>query len=262
MENAYQVVTVSSYHRKYIADLCPYIDADEIEIVSYGIDTEYFRPKVQAANDDPLAILSVGRLHEKKGHEYLIDACAHLTARGINYRCRIVGGGTLRDALHARIARHGLQEQVELLGALNQQQILAHYQASDIFALACIRARSGDQDGMPNVLIEAMACELPVVTTPITGIPDLVQDGENGLIVPDRDALGLADALEKLSGDEAYRRRLGAQARQTILADYQIQRNAARMADIFRRTHQRRRADDRRPVVSPETRADLTGPIG
>lgn len=212
LENATQVVTVSNFHRRYIADLCPAIRAEDIEVIHYGIDTDYFRPADQQTERYPLRILSVGRLHEKKGHEYLIDACALLTERGIPYQCQIVGAGTLKDALLARIDRHGIQESVKLLGALEQNQILALYQSSDIFALACVRAQNGDQDGMPNVLIEAMACELPVVTTPVTGIPDLIADGDTGILIPDHDATALADMLETLIADEGLRRRMGQHA--------------------------------------------------
>ncbi len=241
LENASQVISVSSYHRNYIAKLCPKISPAQIEVVYYGIDPHYFRPASKQASDGPIRILSVGRLVEKKGYEYLIDACALLAKRKVAFQCQIVGDGSLREALQARIARHGLQDRVTLLGALGQAQILELYQHSDIFALPCVRARDGDQDGLPNVLIEAMACELPVVTTPLTGIPDLVHDGENGVLVKERDVPSLAVALEKLIVDESLRRQLGQQARQKVLADFQIQHNAAQMATIFRRVSQQRR---------------------
>jgi glycosyltransferase involved in cell wall biosynthesis len=236
LENASQVISVSSYHRNYIAKLCPKISPAQVEIVYYGIDPTYFRPAPhQPAASGPVRILSVGRLVEKKGYEYLIDACALLAKREIAFECQIVGDGFLSEALQARIIRHGLHERVTLLGALGQTQILELYQQSDIFALPCVRARDGDQDGLPNVLIEAMACELPVVTTPLTGIPDLVDDGENGFLVKERDVTSLAKALEKLVADEPLRRQLGQQGRQKVLAEFQIEPNAAKMAAIFRR---------------------------
>jgi glycosyltransferase involved in cell wall biosynthesis len=174
-------------------------------------------------------------LVEKKGFEYLIDACALLVKREVGFECQIVGDGYLREALKARIARHGLQNRVTLLGALGQAQILELYQQSHIFALPCVRAHDGDQDGLPVVLIEAMSCELPVVTTPLTGIPDLVHNGETGLLVKERDVTSLATALEKLVVDKSLRRQLGQQGRHKVLADFQIQHNAAQIAAIFRR---------------------------
>lgn len=240
LENASWVVTVSTYHRDYIATLCPRISPDDIEIVHYGIDTEYFRPTTKQPNGDPVRILSVGRLVEKKGYEYLIDACALLADRGLVFQCQIVGAGPRREALQARIDQYGLQERVILLGALEQDPLLDLYQMSDIFALACTVARNGDQDGMPNVLIEAMACEVPVVTTPVTGIPDLVHDGVTGLLAKERDVSGLADALERLIVDKDLRQQLGKQARQTILKEFQIQHTAAKMTTIFRRVSKQR----------------------
>ena len=261
LENATQVVTVSSYHRKYIADLCPEIRPDEIEIVHYGIDTDTFRPEVQKTDRCPTVILSVGRLHKKKGYEYLIDACAQLSERGVPYRCHIAGNGILKDELLARIARHGLEEQVILLGALEQKQILVLYQSSDIFALACVQASDGDQDGMPNVLIEAMACELPVVTTAVAGIPDLICDGENGLLVEECNSRALASALENLIVDKHLGRQLGRQARQTIMSEYQIQSNAARMVGIFRRVCQQRQMSGRRPAGPADPKSDLPNTV-
>ncbi len=115
---------------------------------------------------DPLRILSVGQLVEKKGHEYLIDACAQLAQRNIRFQCQIAGAGPRFGALQARIVEHNLQDQVTLLGALRQDQLLGLYQGSDIFTLACVRAANGDQDGIPVSLMEAMACELPVISHP------------------------------------------------------------------------------------------------
>ncbi|MDX1522314.1 MAG: glycosyltransferase, partial [Anaerolineae bacterium] len=193
LEKASQVITISTYHRAYIADLCPNLAPEDIEIVYCGLEPERLQrngspPTGPRPDDDTLQILSVGRFVEKKGHEYLIDACALLAERGLNFRCRIAGGEDHeRPALQARIERHGLQDYVELLGVLDQEQVLSLYQQSDIFALACVVAADGDRDGIPVVLMEAMACELPVVTTPMTGIPDLVEHGVTGLLVPERD---------------------------------------------------------------------------
>ncbi len=147
---------------------------------------------------------------------------------------QIVGDGWLRDELQTRIDQHGLQKKVILLGVLTQEQVLENYQNSDIFALACVIAQNGDRDGLPGVLIEAMACEVAVVTTPVTGTPDLVQNGKNGLFVTERDVLSLADALEQLITDEVLRRQLGQQGRKTVLEKFQIQYNVAQLAAIFR----------------------------
>jgi colanic acid/amylovoran biosynthesis glycosyltransferase len=233
LELADGVITVSEYHRQYIANLCPRWSPDEIRIVHYGLDPAEFTPAHVPAEDSIVRIISVGSLYEKKGHEYLIDACAQLAEKGTAFRCSIVGGGLLQDALQARIARHRLQDCVSLLGARTLAEINDLYRHSDIFILACVVAQSGDRDGMPNVLLEAMAMQLPVVTTPVTGIPELVRDGETGLLVPERDAHALARAIERLTNDEILRCKLGRQGRQAVLTGFDIHQTAAQLAAIF-----------------------------
>jgi glycosyltransferase involved in cell wall biosynthesis len=241
LENASKIVTISDYHRAYIAELCPSIVPDDISVVHCGVETDRFSPMSRHRSSGPIRILSVGRLLEKKGLEYLIEACRLLAERGLAFQCQIVGDGPLRNALQARIDQYKLCGRVALLGALEQSQIFELYQTSDIFALPCVIAGNGDRDGIPVALMEAMACELPVVTTPVTGIPELVRDGETGLLVEERDVVGLTNALERLLADETIRKRLGEQARQRILEGFQIQHNTAELAVIFRQISAQRR---------------------
>lgn len=236
LENATRVVTVSEYHRAFIADLSSSIAPEDIQVVHYGIETDHFTPAA-APPSQPSRILSVGRPIEKKGHEYLIDACRRLAERGFDFQCEIVVGGSggLRDALQHRIDRHRLTNQVRLLNMYGEDEIVELYRRSHVFALGCVVAASGDRDGLPNVLIEALACGLPVVTTPVAGIPELVEDMETGLLVPERDAVALADALERLLTDEDLRRHLGTRGRAAVQAGFEAKDNAAAMAAIFRR---------------------------
>ncbi|MCH7750535.1 MAG: glycosyltransferase [Planctomycetes bacterium] len=235
LENATKIVTVSRYHQDYIENLCPRIRAGDIQIVHYGVDTQLFRPLRNPLKNNPPRILSVGRLVEKKGHKYLVDACALLKQRGVAFQCEIVGSGKKeRKELQTRIDNHGLADCVTLLGAQGQEEILKLCQTSDVLALACIRARDGDQDGMPNVLIEAMACGLPVVTTRIAGIPEIVKDGYNGRLALDRDVGSLADGIEDLIQDEYARLEFGRRARETVVQHFEIKSNAARLAHVFR----------------------------
>lgn len=241
LENATQVVTISEYHREYIAALCPHIDLDAIKVVHCGLDTSQFRSTPSDSAGGPVRILAVGSLIEKKGHEYLIDACALLAERGLSFECDIVGWGPLHGTLQARIDRHGLHDTVRLLGALEQARVLELYQSANVFALPCVVAQGGDRDGIPVALMEAMACELPVITTPVAGIPELVLDGETGLFVEEREALSLANALERLIADETMRVQLGRQARQRILEGFQIQHNTAKLAGLFRKVVEQHR---------------------
>jgi glycosyltransferase involved in cell wall biosynthesis len=235
LENASHVVTISEYHRRFIHELAPRIASEGVDVVHCGIEPDRVQPPEQRVPNDPPRILSVGRAVEKKGHEYLIEGCAELLARGRSLRCDVVvGSGGRRDRLQARIEELGIGDSVTLLDTRDEDGIFELLREVDIFALACVVAESGDRDGVPVSLMEAMACELPVVSTPVTGIPELVVDGETGLIVPERDAVALADALDRLLDDEQLRGRLGRKGRAKVLEEFNVQISAARMADIFR----------------------------
>ncbi len=236
LELADRVVTVSQYHRSYIARLCPRWSPAEIMVVHYGLDPTEFEPCQSPPEDSTLRLVSVGRLEEKKGFEYLIEACALLADKGYSFRCSIIGKGSLRDQLQARIERHHLQNRVLLLGARDQVAVQDLYRHSDIFVLPCVIASSGDRDGMPNVLLEAMALQLPVVTTSVTGIPELVHDGRNGFLVPERNAQALADGIERLINDPALRLTFGKRGRETVLAGFDIHQTAAQLARILQET--------------------------
>ncbi len=242
LQDASQVTTISSFHQNYIANLCPAIAPEDVGIIYCGIDTDRFQPLLDHFDNKVVHILSVGRLVEKKGFEYLIDACALLAKGEVDFVCQIVGDGPLREALQTRIEDHGLQGLVTLLGPLEQASVLNLYQTSDIFVLPCVVAHDGNRDGLPVVLLEAMACELPVITTPTAGIVDAVSDGETGLFVQERDSQDLAKAIERLIVDETLRNRLGEQARQKILEDFQIQGNTAKLAAIFHQVKEQKQS--------------------
>jgi len=235
LQKAFKIVTVSEYNASYIRNMLP---AAEVEIVRCGVDADWFRPGAEEHKGEAVNILSVGRLIKKKGHEYLVDACALLAERGLSFRCYIVGTGPLQRTLQARIDRHKLRQRVGLVGALREDRILELNQRSNIFALPCVVTESGDRDGLPVALIEAMACGLPVVSTRVTGIPELVDDAKNGLLVNERDVISLADALEKLIRDGSLRAKMGHAARQTVLDRFKIQDNTAKLAATFRQVSQ------------------------
>ncbi|KAA3660724.1 MAG: colanic acid biosynthesis glycosyltransferase WcaL [Calditrichaeota bacterium] len=236
LQNASGVVTVSTHHTEYIANLCPKISQNEIDIVHYGLEVDRYIPgPKQEQNGKAIRIVAVGDLREKKGPEYLIDACALLAKRGYEFHCDFIGHGNLENKLRAQIDHLELHENITLCGVQPLSKVLQKLQESDIFALPCVVARDGDRDGMPNVLIEAMACELPVVTTPVAGIPDLVIHGETGMLAKERDAETLAEALEILIEDKALRERLGKQAREKVLDEFQIQKSAEKLAGIFKK---------------------------
>ncbi|MDX1650519.1 MAG: glycosyltransferase, partial [Myxococcota bacterium] len=190
------VATVSECNRRHLRRLANGA-ADRIVRVYNGIDLERFRLQPPPPSE-PFTILCVARLVEKKGLDVLVEACALLRERGLALRCRIVGKGARRSALQAQIRLRGLEGVVELLGAHTQSEVLARYAEAHVFALPCVVGSDGNRDGLPVSLVEALACGLPVVTTPVTGIPEVVRHEHNGLVVPDRDPRALADALERV----------------------------------------------------------------
>jgi glycosyltransferase involved in cell wall biosynthesis len=176
-----------------------------------------------------LQVLCVGRLVPEKGQRVLLEAVAMLARRGRPVRLCYVGDGPDRAALEARVAELGLSDRVRFAGGVNQDAILAHYEAADAFALASFA------EGIPVVLMEAMAMGLPCVTTYTAGIPELVRDGVDGVLVSPSDAEGLAAALERLLDDPALRARLGAAAREHVLERWRLDASVDRLAEIFRR---------------------------
>jgi glycosyltransferase involved in cell wall biosynthesis len=178
-------------------------------------------------------ILSVGRLVEKKGFPDLLHACRLLKQRGYAFRCVIYGDGPLRDALAATIARLELAGDVVLAGEHPQEALLPVFQQATVFALTPFVTSDGDRDGVPNVLVEAMACAVPVVSTAVAGVPELVQHDVNGLLVAPHDIPAIADALAALLTDEPRRARLGAAARQTVVDHFDLHAAAEQLADLF-----------------------------
>ena len=262
LEDADGVVTISDYNRRFIRGLSSKLGQSRIEVVHCGVEPDVFIPKpslragaslragglprapasasTKAAaepspSNGPLRILSVGRAIEKKGHEYLIEACAFLRAWGYNFTCEIVTGATNNPPnLEKMILALGLENIVTLQGALNTQELVIRYQSSDVFALASVIAAGGDRDGIPVSLMEAMACGLPVVTTGVSGIPELVEHNETGLICEPRDPKSLAHALETLLQDRQLRERLGRVARTKVVAEFNAEKSAIELDRFFK----------------------------
>jgi glycosyltransferase involved in cell wall biosynthesis len=206
-------------------------------VVYHGLNADY-EPLVAAAarRVEParVRLLAVGRLVRKKGLDTFVDACAVLRDRGVDFEAVIVGeSGDHEQEVRARVAATGLGARVTFLGPLTQTGLFAQYQQASVFALPCRILEDGDRDGIPNVLMEAMACGLPVVTTGVSGITELVRDGVNGLIVePDR-PIDLADSLHRLIKDPELARHLAERGRHTVSERFDAATAAARMASLL-----------------------------
>ncbi|MHC4472359.1 MAG: glycosyltransferase [Planctomycetota bacterium] len=227
------IVCISTFHREFFLSLGA--REDQCHIAYCGIDVDHFSPPSEPANRETPRILSAGRLVEKKGFPYLIDACRILADRGVALECVIAGSGPLEDELRAHVDRVGLSDRVSLTGeALKQELIPEFMHRGDVFCLPSVWSSDNDVEGLPQLLMEAMACGLPAVSTRIVGIPDLVIDAETGLLVPPRDAPALADALERLVCDPARAAELAAAGRQRVLDVFDLQNTLDPLVALFR----------------------------
>jgi len=222
LEAARFTVTCTEFNRRTLASIAP---RARVHRMYHGVDQAQFHPRERAGIDAPAVILSVGRLREKKGLDTLIDACRVLRDRGQAFRCEIVGYGEEHDRLQARIAWLGLAGEVCLVGKLPREQVIECYARAAVYVQPSRIAADGDRDGIPNVLLEAMAMGLPVVASNVSGIPELVGDGHNGLLVEPDDPLALADAIARLLHQPRLCAELACHARETVTVSFDNDHN-------------------------------------
>lgn len=196
-----------------------------VQLIPHGVDLARFRP-TPTPRGQVLTILAVGGLVPKKGFPVLLDAAARLLAP---FRLRIVGDGVQRGELEARIAALGLEDRVELAGPATHEDLPAEYAAAHIVVVPSIADATGNRDGLPNVVLEAMSSGRPVVASDIGAISSAVVDGRTGVLVPPGDAEALAGALEFLADQPDMRERLGREARARVEADFELTSCTARL---------------------------------
>lgn len=210
----------------------------EVRLQHHGVDTVAFHPATQAeaaAPHQPLRLLAVGRLVEKKGYPVLLDALSQVADGGHRVRCRIIGAGPLQASLQRRIDELGLQHCVDLQGARTRQEVTAAYRNADAFVQTSVVLADGDRDGIPNSVLEAMSCGLPVVASAVAGIPEVIDHGVTGVLVPPGESAELAAALVTLADDPVLRRELGRNARAHVVAELDRAQCGRSVADLFAR---------------------------
>jgi colanic acid/amylovoran biosynthesis glycosyltransferase len=226
------IATCTRYNADHLASIAPPGSAGKVVCIHHGLDLEAYEPRRESEPGVPM-ILSIAQLKPKKGLVDLIDACAELHARGYAFTCELVGEGPLRNELQTRIDAHALGDVVELIGALDHAAVVARLRRASVFALPCVTAADGDRDGIPNVILEAMAMEVPVVSTRHSGIPEAVEDGQSGVLVEPHAPSALSNAIASLLDDPRQRRRFGERGRQIVLASFDIDDNAHRLLRRF-----------------------------
>lgn len=224
------LVTVSEYNVGHLAGVLG-ADACPVHKVYNGLDLAMFPFRDGPRN--PQLILAVGRLVEKKGFDDLLRACAVLKADGREFRCLVVGDGEEREALEELHAHLGLREHVQLLGARSREEVVSLMSEAAVFAAPCVVGRDGNRDGLPTVLLEAMALGTPCVSTPVTGIPEVIQDGVTGLLVPERDPRQLAAAIGRVLDDQRLAVKCAQNGRALMERSFDLTRNAASLRQLF-----------------------------
>lgn len=199
------VTTCTDANRRHLAQEVG-LPPSSVHLCRHGVDVERF--SALRPSPVPGRIVSVGRLVAKKGHDVLVLACAELARRGIEFELRIIGSGPLRDELRELAADQGVADRVDLAGGMSQGEVIRELADAELFALSPRIMADGDRDGIPNVLMEAMAAGVPVVASAVSGIPELLSDGVNARLVEPERPSPLADVLGDLLTDRGQRERL------------------------------------------------------
>ena len=218
---------ISAFTRSQLMMLSPYEQWSKFVVSPLGVDAEIFAPRPGRPASEPFEILCVGRLTPAKGQHILIDAIERLAQEGRQARLRLVGSGPYETSLREHAARSAAAECAVFEGAINQDRIRDFYAAADAFCLPSFA------EGLPVVLMEAMAMELPCVTTQIAGIPELIRDGVDGLLVPPSDLDALVKALARLMDNAELREQIGKSGRARVVEHYDLRRSVERLAAIF-----------------------------
>lgn len=228
LRDAATVVTVSDYNLDHLRTT---YNAPNVRRIYNGIDLTRFAYALPKPSDR--GILAVGRLVEKKGFHILLEAISLMREGGETPQCTIIGAGDEEANLRAQIDASNLSDVVTMMGPMPQPEVIAAMRDAAVIACPCIVGRDGNRDGLPTVLLEAMALGTPCVATAVTGIPEIVRNEETGLCVAEGDPMALADALSRMISDGALRSSVSTRARSLIEAEFDIVQSATRLRNVF-----------------------------
>ncbi len=231
VQQAEFVATCTSYNKKYLDSLLNYKENDKIILNYHGIDFDTL-PEINKNIEDNL-IFSIGRLCEQKGFPYLLEACAILRDQGYQFKCIIVGEGPDRKAMTTQIELLELQEYIVLSGMKPQSYIFDMFNKARMFVLPCIIAKNGDRDGIPNVMIEALAMCTPVISTTVSGVPEIIQNNITGITVEPRNSQQLADAIIGLLNNPDTAKAFVKNGRKLVEEKFDIRKNIGELVSIF-----------------------------
>jgi glycosyltransferase involved in cell wall biosynthesis len=235
IRQASAVITCCRANLDYLNQIAP-AEQSKFSLVYHGVNLKDFQP-VSDSSASPVAkyplILSVGRLVEKKGFQDLLQALLIVKESEEPFQCDIYGDGPLCQPLKDWIEEHGLADEVSLMGDCTQQELISIYQNATLFVLTPVQTEDGDRDGIPNVLLEAMAVGLPVITTAVAGIPELVENDRNGLLYQPHDVHGIASGIFELLRNAEKRRQLGGAGSKKVREQFDVAQAAQRLKTLF-----------------------------
>jgi len=228
------IIVISKYSQDLLLRFLPDENLrGKFHVVHCGVSPDDFLPPThKAINQRPL-IFSVAQLVERKGLPVLLEACKILSERGYDFQCLVAGDGPQRSLLEQLVTEYQIRDKVGLIGVVFQEQLVDYLGRADVFVLPCLTTANGDRDGIPVVLMEAMAMEIPTISTHVSGIPELIEDGQSGLLVEERNAVALAGAMQRLLDDDELRWRLGKNGRQKVVREFNIHQSVAQLAALF-----------------------------
>lgn len=240
IQAARYIITISDYNKSYLRKLFPDLAqqiAARARTIHMGVSPDAIashppQPRALSANE-PATLLTVGRLTEKKGHMVMVRALKMLRQRGIPVRWVVAGEGPERPALDQAVIQAALSDVALFVGAVNSKTRMDWLTQSHVFVLPCVVARNGDMDGIPVALMEAMAAGVPVISTSLSGIPELITDSQEGLLVPPGDAVALADAVETMLNRPDLRAACSVVAWQKVKREFSVSTNVQQLLDIF-----------------------------
>jgi len=230
---AKSVRTVSEFGRSFLQAQVPGMAAREIHVIHSSVDVDAIIPVATQPSIAPFRILYVGALEPKKGVEYLIDALTLAGPMLGDWTCEAIGHGPSAEALRARATSRGLADRVVFHGMQPFEQVAAAYARASVCVAPSVIGPNGRQEGIPNVMIEALAYQRPAITTNISGIPELIRDGDTGLLIPQRDAAALARALRRVYDDPAAALAMAKRGRAHVEAEFDLAVNARRQLELF-----------------------------
>jgi len=227
MQEADSVVCISQFAKGQLMRISHPDNWPKLQVCRLGVDPAQFTYSVRPLNKSPTRLLCVGRLSSAKAQILMVQACAQLRDEGLDFALTMVGDGPDRSRIEQAIARLKLEKHIHLTGSLNQEAVRAHFARADIFVLASLA------EGIPVVLMEAMSSGVPCVSTPVNGIPELIQHDRTGLLATPGDVPSLTAQLRRLIQEPELRRTLAEAAHAKVLADFDLNRNVAKLGRIF-----------------------------